>query len=281
MRSELNIEEIDNPKFNARIFLFVSWQCNKCTFLIVIYLVCSFYISKLCCVFPVLHVVPISPAPNIARSTSSASLPFVCRWGDAADANFSARFLRGFMGFSLQMRYYFFKNLPNLYINISKNRVIQLYSYRTYFIYLLLFLGVTLTPTCRVFIYIYIYVSLNLQLMGMTWEAPTFPHQPLQSLCEADVLNSGLVLVARTDAEAATMIDSNIDARCAKKCCQGLKQLMMKNACYLQMRWEKRGGQYAIYSTIYLYHFQRFFSRVCKDTQTKSVNTHNDMLFFG
>lgn len=158
MRSELNIEEIDNPKFNARIFLFVSWQCNKCTFLIVIYLVCSFYISKLCCVFPVLHVVPISPAPNIARSTSSASLPFVCRWGDAADANFSARFLRGFMGFSLQMRYYFFKNLPNLYINISKNRVIQLYSYRTYFIYLLLFLGVTLTPTCRVFIYIYIYM---------------------------------------------------------------------------------------------------------------------------
>ena len=31
--------------------------------------------------------------------------------------------------------------------------------------------------------------------------------------------------------------------------------------------------------TIYLYHFQRFFSRVCKDTQTKSVNTRNDMLF--
>ena len=29
---------------------------------------------------------------------------------------------------------------------------------------------------------------------------------------KADVLNSGLVLVARTDAEAATMIDSNIDA---------------------------------------------------------------------
>lgn len=30
---------------------------------------------------------------------------------------------------------------------------------------------------------------------------------------EADVLNSGLVLVARTDAEAATMIDSNIEPR--------------------------------------------------------------------
>merc|ERR1712025_99188 len=28
---------------------------------------------------------------------------------------------------------------------------------------------------------------------------------------QADVLNSGLVIVARTDAEAATMIDSNID----------------------------------------------------------------------
>ena len=32
-------------------------------------------------------------------------------------------------------------------------------------------------------------------------------------LPEADVLNSGLVLVARTDAEAATMIDSNIEPR--------------------------------------------------------------------
>lgn len=31
--------------------------------------------------------------------------------------------------------------------------------------------------------------------------------------CEADVLNSPLVLVARTDAEAATMIDSNIEPR--------------------------------------------------------------------
>ena len=61
------------------------------------------------------------------------------RW--CRDANFSARFLRGFMGFLLQ-RGIFFKNLPNLYINISKNRVIQLYSYTTYFIYLLLFLGV-------------------------------------------------------------------------------------------------------------------------------------------
>ena len=30
---------------------------------------------------------------------------------------------------------------------------------------------------------------------------------------QADVLNSPLVLVARTDAEAATMIDSNIDPR--------------------------------------------------------------------
>ena len=30
---------------------------------------------------------------------------------------------------------------------------------------------------------------------------------------QADVLNSPLVLVARTDAEAATMIDSNIVAR--------------------------------------------------------------------
>jgi len=29
---------------------------------------------------------------------------------------------------------------------------------------------------------------------------------------QADILNSPLVLVARTDAEAATMIDSNIDA---------------------------------------------------------------------
>ena len=64
------------------------------------------------------------------------------------------------------------------------------------------------------------------------------------------MLNSGLVLVARTDAEAATMIDSNIDARCANKRCQRLKKLMMKNACYLQMRWEKRGGQHAIYGVI-------------------------------
>lgn len=31
------------------------------------------------------------------------------------------------------------------------------------------------------------------------------------SILEADVLNSPLVLVARTDAEAATMIDSNIE----------------------------------------------------------------------
>ena len=31
--------------------------------------------------------------------------------------------------------------------------------------------------------------------------------------CQADVLNSPLVLVARTDAEAATMIDSNIEPR--------------------------------------------------------------------
>ena len=31
------------------------------------------------------------------------------------------------------------------------------------------------------------------------------------AVLQADVLNSGLVLVARTDAEAATMIDSNID----------------------------------------------------------------------
>ncbi len=34
---------------------------------------------------------------------------------------------------------------------------------------------------------------------------------------KADVLNSGLVLVARTDAEAATMIDSNIDAWWSRK----------------------------------------------------------------
>ena len=37
------------------------------------------------------------------------------------------------------------------------------------------------------------------------------------------MLNSGLVLVARTDAEAATMIDSNIDAWCAYRC-QGCSQ---------------------------------------------------------
>ena len=30
------------------------------------------------------------------------------------------------------------------------------------------------------------------------------------ALCQADVLNSPLVIVARTDAEAATMIDTNI-----------------------------------------------------------------------
>ena len=31
-------------------------------------------------------------------------------------------------------------------------------------------------------------------------------------VCQADVLNSALVIVARTDAEAATMIDSNIES---------------------------------------------------------------------
>ena len=35
------------------------------------------------------------------------------------------------------------------------------------------------------------------------------------------MLNSGLVLVARTDAEAATMIDSNIAARMQAALCAG------------------------------------------------------------
>ena len=37
-------------------------------------------------------------------------------------------------------------------------------------------------------------------------------NDPFRLLPQADVLNSPLVLVARTDAEAATMIDSNIVA---------------------------------------------------------------------
>ena len=40
--------------------------------------------------------------------------------------------------------------------------------------------------------------------VGAAWTGETIP--------QADVLNSPLVLVARTDGEAATMIDSNIDA---------------------------------------------------------------------
>lgn len=114
--------------------------------------------------------------------------------------------------------------------------------------------------------------------MGMTWEAPTLPRQPLQSLCEADVLNSGLVLVARTDAEAATMIDSNIDARCAKNAARGWSSWWWKMLVTYKWGGKKEGGNMQF--TLNLYHFQRFFSRVCKDTQTKSVNTHNDMLFF-
>lgn len=54
---------------------------------------------------------------------------------------------------------------------------------------------------------------------------------------KADVLNSGLVLVARTDAEAATMIDSNIDAwwsrdGCFRSCTKGfrVRALHMGNA---------------------------------------------------
>ena len=55
---------------------------------------------------------------------------------------------------------------------------------------------------------LYLIVSLPLSFFPTT-------HRNLQTDCyrprQADVLNSPLVLVARTDAEAATMIDSNID----------------------------------------------------------------------
>ena len=45
---------------------------------------------------------------------------------------------------------------------------------------------------------------------------------------QADVLNSPLVLVARTDAEAATMIDSNIDTDLQSKSNRGLMNPWMK-----------------------------------------------------
>ena len=78
------------------------------------------------------------------------------------------------------------------------------------------------------------------------------------SLCEADVLNSGLVLVARTDAEAATMIDSNIDARCANKLLPGV-EAVDDEKCLLPTNevGKKRG---AICNLLYIYTiFKDFF----------------------
>ena len=149
------------------------------------------------------------------------------------------------MGFLLQ-RGIFFKNLPNLYINISKNRVIQLYSYTViqHISYICSSFSVSaLTPTCRVYICIPdLPATHGHDMRGTNFPTPT-PSVTLRGRCVE--LGTGFGGSYR----CGGCHHDRLQHRCpvCKKCCQGLKQLMMKNACYLQMRWEKRGGQYAIY----------------------------------
>merc|ERR1711959_835817 len=63
---------------------------------------------------------------------------------------------------------------------------------------------------------------------------------------QADVLNSGLVIVARTDAEAATMIDSNIDpidhAHITGATVAGVESLSEAMRAKKDGDWETRAG---------------------------------------
>lgn len=110
---------------------------------IYIYLVCLFYIRKLCCVFPVLHVVPISPSPNVVPGAHPAPHCHSFAGEVMPRCQFFGTFSSGVHGIFTATRYFFLQKLTkSLHKHIETYRVIQLYSYRTYFIYLLLFLGV-------------------------------------------------------------------------------------------------------------------------------------------